>query len=950
MREVRAGGTGHGGDHQDRECAVASEMLSSSQWSQVSLDRPKPREFYSAGNLARILIGLLVALARIGVLVVVCAAPWWFGGVEPDIQFWLYSGLLISLACWLVATGLQSLTVGIAAVPLPTVLAPVLAALLLGSFQLWPTNDPSIGSPTVVMPADFRQQDQAGPLPAPSARTLMSERSAALSICPAATRVELARLVMAIIAVYLGTVLFANAHSQIWLWACLASNGAALAFFGIAQQLSWNGKLFWTVPLTLGGQPFASYVNRNNAAGYLNLCLAAAWGFAFWWLTRAQRETGDQFGGKVWPTVLRAKSSVRGIHSLLNAVRTLDGRQLAVLTILTLVATGIVCSLSRGGVLAMVIATTAVCGLMARARSGLRIATLLVGVGLLGAGLVIWSGLAGRVGSRWELVSGESLSTDARLANWSDALRAARDFPVTGTGFGTYRYAYLPYQTWPATVHFHNADNQFVEGMVEGGLVGLGLILLSVGLSLAASLALARAVPADPVAVVGLFTVISQCVSASFDFGPSLSANMLAFALIIGAVTGRAAWQCGTGPIGGWLALPVLRPAWMTALVGVALLAHGTFGLGQVSAAAASRTVRRELPRLNSATSMSESSLAVAIQRLQAVVARQPDDAEAHRVLAELWIYRYRLQALEVLAAQTRASGAPADWNLTDPVVLYLRIHDWIRSGDSERVDALRNIPQVRDNLVPAWSHLSAAQTGCPLMPEIDLQLAMLAFVRNPREPVGEAHLQRAVLVSPGDPDLLIRCGTLAQAAGLSEFSHACWHRSLELAPDRLHKIRHLWMNQITLDQELQSILPDSPELLLSLASVSYAGDEHRAIRHALVLRAQQLLEVKSGQLTESERLHALARCSVLRDDPTAAVDYYRQLLVREPLHIEWRLELVGLLHQQGKYQAALDQAELCQAMAPDQAAIRERVNSLRQLHLRQPAATTGFAAPAHTP
>ena len=523
-------------------------------------------------------------------------------------------------------------------------------------------------------------------------------------------------------------------------------------------------------------------------------------------------------------------------------------------------------------------------------------------------------------------------------------------FPVTGPGFGTYRYAYLPYQTWPATVHFYNADNQFVEGMVEGGLVGLGLILLSVGLSLAASLALARAVPADPVAVVGLFTVISQCVSASFDFGPSLSANMLAFALIIGAVTGRAAWQCGTGSVGGWLALPVLRPAWMTALVGVALLAHGALGLRQVSAAADSRTVRRELPRLNSATSMSESSLAVAIQRLQAVVARQPDDAEAHRALAELWIYRYRLQALEVLAAQTRASGAPADWSLTDPVVLYLRIQDWTRAGDSERVDALRNIPQVRDNLVPALQHLSAAQMACPLMPEIDLQLAMLAFVRNPREPAGEAHLRRAVLVSPGDPDLLIRCGTLAQAAGLSEFSHACWHRSLELAPDRLHKIRHLWMNQMTLDQELQSILPDSPELLLSLASGSYVGDEHRAIRHALALRVQQLLEVKSGQLTESERLHALARCSVLRDDPTAAVDYYRQLLVREPLHIEWRLELVGLLHQQGEYRAALDQAELCQAMAPDQAAIRERVNSLRQLHLRQPAATTGFAAPAHTP
>src|SRR5207245_2598528 len=106
--------------------------------------------------------------------------------------------------------------------------------------QLWPTNDSSVGIHTAVVSSDSRQQDQAGPMPVPSARALMSKRSAAHSIYPSATRVELARLVMAIIALYLGTVLFANAKYQIWLWACLALNGAALAFFGIVQQLSWN--------------------------------------------------------------------------------------------------------------------------------------------------------------------------------------------------------------------------------------------------------------------------------------------------------------------------------------------------------------------------------------------------------------------------------------------------------------------------------------------------------------------------------------------------------------------------------------------------------------------------------------------------------------------------------------------------------------------------------------
>lgn len=892
------------------------------------------------------LIGLLTAVARMGVIGVVCAAPWWFGGVEPDVQYLLYAGLLTSLAAWLVATGLQAFTIGPTATPLPSVLAVMMAALLLGSFQLWQVNDQLRTPRTAPDPA------HAGPIsPVPSARTLLPAGFAAESICPSATRLELARLVMAIIALYLGAVLFTQSESQVWLWTCLAVNGAALAFFGIAQQLSWNGKLFWTVPLQLGGQPFASYVNRNNAAGYLNLCLAAAWGLVIWWQVGARSDIAGRFGGKIWPMEpCRQSAAAARIRRSGNPTPHWDGRQLGVFAMLALIATGIVCSLSRGGVLAMVVATTAFCGLMARSWSGLRIATLLVGIGLLSVALLFWTGLTDRIGSRWEGVNSETISTDARLANWSDALRALRDFPITGTGFGTYRYAYLPYQTRPMTVVFHNADNQFVEGLLEGGMVGLGLILLSIGLSLWACLALARDVPVDPAAAVGLFAVISQCVSAFFDFGLSLSANMLTFALLVGAVTGRAAALYEIGSTSRWLVLPVLRPPWLTRVVGAMLLAHGVLCLGHVSVAADSRMVRRDLPRLTAAASLSESSVGEAISQLQSVVSRQPDDAEAHRALAELWTYRYRLRAIEDLAAQTTEGDPEPDWNLTDPSVLYLRIQALISADDNEAVAELGDLPQVRDNLLPAWWHLSAAQAACPLMPELDLKLAMLSFLGNPLEPAGEAHLRRAVQVAPGDSDLLVQCGTLAQAAGLAEFSYACWRRSLELVPDRLPQIRQLWSQEVTLEQEMEWILPDSPELLLTLARASYSGDEDRAARHTLALKAQRLLESQSGSKTEPKRLHALARCSVLLDEPDAAADSYRQSLVLEPLNVERRLELVGLLHQQHNYQEALDQAELCQAMAPQQAAIRKQVSELRLLTVRQATGRPKVVPPTRKP
>jgi len=883
--------------------------------------QPRSGSVYLSSPSINSLIGRLICVARLGTLGVLSAAPWWYGGVEPDVQFWLYSVLLISLAFWLVAVSLQTMSDAIDGVALPMVLVPVLAALLLGSYQLWPPASSS-RLDSQVESSRFDSPAELALLSNISARSLIPQGSVTRSIAPFATRLEHARLVMAVIAVFLGAVLFSSAGSQTWLWTCLALTGAALAFFGIAQQLSWNGKLFGTVELMLGGQPFASYVNRNNAAGYLNLSLAAALGLVYSWLACGRRENA----GRMWPE----RRDTLGGDLMLDVPSSLDGWRLGVLAMVTFIASGIVCSLSRGGTLAMIVATISVCGIMARNLGRMRIMALLLGIGVLSAGLMFWTGLKGRIGNRWEGVTGESLTADARLSNWSAALDAAQDFPIAGTGLGTYRYAYLPYQTWPSAVHFQNADSQFVEGLVEGGLVGLGLMLLAIVLSLRASFALTRAFPADAVGVVGLFAVISQCVSASFDFGPSLAANMLTFAVIIGAVTGRAAQQLQPGACLRWLALPRLKPAWLILLVGVALLGQGAIGLKQVSAAAESRMVRRGLPRRNSAKSMSESSVEHAIQQLQSLVSRQPDDAEAHRELAELWIYRYRLQAAKALAAQNDVKSS--DWDLTDLGVLYDRIQTWTREGAGEQITELLELPLVRENLLPAWQHLSAAQKACPWMPEIDIHLAMLNFVRHPGEPAGVDYLRRAVVIAPGDPALMLRCGTLAQSAGRTDFAFECWRRTLELNPERLLKIRPLWMDKVSLDDELRRILPNSPELLLSLAEEHYAGEEHRDGRLTLVRKAEQLLNDTSSPISQSHRIHMLARASVLKNDYSSAKDHYQRLLVFEPLQVVWRMEFVDFLSQHGENEEALKQAELCLGLAPDDIAIRKKVSSLRHV------------------
>src|SRR5690242_18093984 len=45
----------------------------------------------------------------------------------------------------------------------------------------------------------------------------------------------------------------------------------AVAVFGIAQNFTSDGKLYWVRPLTAGGNPFGPYVNRNHFAGLMEL-------------------------------------------------------------------------------------------------------------------------------------------------------------------------------------------------------------------------------------------------------------------------------------------------------------------------------------------------------------------------------------------------------------------------------------------------------------------------------------------------------------------------------------------------------------------------------------------------------------------------------------------------------------------------------------------------------
>ena len=137
-----------------------------------------------------------------------------------------------------------------------------------------------------------------------------------------------------------------------------------------------------------------------------------------------------------------------------------------------------------------------------------------------------------------------------RLEHWQDALRGVPDFLTTGSGLGTYRFIYRRYQDSFQEGWYYHAENQYLEALLEGGLIGLGLLcgcLLVAACGLWLLLRRAESPVALALGVTGGFALVSQALQSCFDFGLYLPSNSILFASLLG-LSLRAADEVGAAP------------------------------------------------------------------------------------------------------------------------------------------------------------------------------------------------------------------------------------------------------------------------------------------------------------------------------------------------------------------------------------------------------------------
>jgi O-antigen ligase len=288
-----------------------------------------------------------------------------------------------------------------------------------------------------------------------------------VSVHPWATRQELLR-VIAYLAVFFVIINHYRDREMIKrLVRSVIMMGAFLIVIAIAQKATWNGRVLWFYPVEAHQESarnlviWGPYINRNHFAGYLEMVIPLVLATSFYHAAKLGK-------GRHIP-------QMKKLSAVLSSRRfpdvTLYGL-LGLVMIATLFAT-----LSRGGILGVL------CGLLfffglARSRGRLKkrvdLFAMLGMVLLLMLVVAAWS----QIEKRFEQLGEEQ--TLQRSLVWSDSLNIVKDFPLFGTGLGTFGDIYPKYQTHSSLVLYDRAHNDYVEALTDLGAIGFLLVALPI--------------------------------------------------------------------------------------------------------------------------------------------------------------------------------------------------------------------------------------------------------------------------------------------------------------------------------------------------------------------------------------------------------------------------------------------------------------------------------------
>jgi O-antigen ligase len=196
-----------------------------------------------------------------------------------------------------------------------------------------------------------------------------------------------------------------------------------------------------------------TFINRNYLAGYLLMVIPLSVGFLF---SREATQMNRFMGWRHW-------------------LSSLDGKTLLIGFSVIVMILGLLFTASRMGILSLLLSFSLISFLFRNPEKGKRSSktvVLIFGLALLWAA---WIGLDAVISRFFSVSEG----FEDRWKVWVNTFQIFKDFPILGSGLGTFVQVFPMYRSFHITGLMTHAENDFLQLASDVGLLGIGLLLVT---------------------------------------------------------------------------------------------------------------------------------------------------------------------------------------------------------------------------------------------------------------------------------------------------------------------------------------------------------------------------------------------------------------------------------------------------------------------------------------
>jgi O-antigen ligase len=287
--------------------------------------------------------------------------------------------------------------------------------------------------------------------------------------------------------------------------------GILESLYGMIEFFSGHKHILHVEASSLISSVSGTFINRNYFAGYLLMVIPLAIGYIFY------RESFN-------------KDTSVGWHRRLSS---LDGKTYFFVFGVILMILGLLFSASRMGILSLLFSFTVVALSFRNLEREQRVSKtpiFIFGLALL------WGALIGldAVISRFFAVS-EGLKN--RWEIWGNTLQIIKDFPLLGSGLGTFTQVFRAYRSFHVEGLVTHAENDFLQLASEAGLAGTGLLTIAfLFLFYKAFSGIRKLSPEDPrkyIGIGGLVGTLALLIHSMVERNIQIPANAFLFTFIL---------------------------------------------------------------------------------------------------------------------------------------------------------------------------------------------------------------------------------------------------------------------------------------------------------------------------------------------------------------------------------------------------------------------------------